>query len=73
MTCNDVKKCDHKIKFEVKLKTKFGKFKYSVLVACRVPNAVNKATYLEIFCCNVLLTCTKVVDLLFVNNVVKKF
>jgi hypothetical protein len=54
-----LKKCDHEIKFEVKLKTKIGKSKYSVLVACRVPNAVNKASYLEIFCCNALLTCTK--------------
>jgi hypothetical protein len=68
-----LKKCDHEIKFEVKLKTKIGKSNYSVLVACRVPNAVNKASYLEIFCCNVLLTCTKVADLLFLNNMVKKF
>jgi hypothetical protein len=68
-----LRKCDHEIKFGVKLKTKIGKSKYSVLVACRVPNAVNKASYLEILCCNALLTCTKVADLLFLNNVVKKF
>jgi hypothetical protein len=48
-----LKNCDHEIKFEVKLKTKIGKSKYSVLVACRVPNAVYKTSYLEIFCCNV--------------------
>jgi hypothetical protein len=68
-----LKKCDHEIKFEVKLKTKIGKSKYSVLVGCRVPNAVNKASYLEILCSNALLTCTKVADLLFLNNMVKKF
>jgi hypothetical protein len=35
--------------------------------------AVNKASYLEIFCCNALSACIKVVDLLFLNYVVKKF
>jgi hypothetical protein len=35
-------------------------------------SAVNKAAYLEIFCCNALLTCTKVADLSIVNNMVKK-
>jgi hypothetical protein len=60
-------------KFKIKLKTKIGKSKYSVLVACRMSNAVNKASYLEILCCNALSTCTKVVDLLFLNYVVKKF
>jgi hypothetical protein len=68
-----LKKCDHEIKFEVKLQTIIGKSKYSVLVACRLSNAVNKASYLEILCCNALSTCTKVVDLLFLNYVVKKF
>jgi hypothetical protein len=62
-----------KSRFKVKLKTKIGKSEYSVLVACRVSNAVNKASYLEIFCCNALSTCTKVADLLFLNNMVKKF
>jgi hypothetical protein len=36
--------------FKVKLKTKVGKSKYSVLVACRVSNAINKASYLKNFC-----------------------
>jgi hypothetical protein len=62
-----------KSRFKIKLKTKIGKSKYSVLVACRMSNAVNKASYLEIFCCNALSTCTKVVDLLFLNYVVKNF
>ena len=68
-----LKKCDHKIKVQVKLKTKVGKSVYSVLGACRMSNAVNKASYLEIFCRNALSTCTKVVDLLFLNYVTKKF
>jgi hypothetical protein len=59
--------------FKIKLKTKIGKSKYSVLVASRMSNAVNKASYLEILCCNALSTCTKVVDLLFLNYVVKNF
>jgi hypothetical protein len=67
-----LEKCDHTIKFEVKLKTKIEKSKYSVLVACRVPNAVNKASYLQIFCCNALSTCTKVADLSILNDMVKK-
>jgi Na+-transporting NADH:ubiquinone oxidoreductase subunit NqrE len=67
------KKCDHYIKVKVKLKTKIGKSKYSVSVVRRMSNAVNKASYLEIFCCNALSTCTKVADLLFLNYVVKKF
>jgi hypothetical protein len=62
-----------KSRFRVKLKTKIGKSKYSVLVACHMPNAVNKASYIEIFCCNALLTCTQVVDLLVLNYMVKKF
>jgi hypothetical protein len=61
-----------KSKFKVKLKTKIGKSKYSVLVACHVSNAVNKASYLEIFCCNALSTCIKVADLSTLNNMVKK-
>jgi hypothetical protein len=51
-----LRKCDHKIKVKVKLKTKIRKSKYAVLVACRMSNAVNKASYLEIFCCNALST-----------------
>jgi hypothetical protein len=35
-------------------------------------SAVNKASYLEIFCCNALSTCTKVADLSILNNMVKK-
>jgi hypothetical protein len=62
-----------KSRFRVKLKTKIGKCKYSVLVACHMSNAVNKASYLEIFCCNALSTCTKVADLLILNYMVKKF
>jgi hypothetical protein len=54
-----------KSRFKIKLKTKIGKSKYSVLVACRMTNAVNKASYFEILCCNALSTCTKVVDLFF--------
>jgi hypothetical protein len=61
------------IRFKVKLKTKIGKSKNSVLVACRMSNAVNKASYLEFFCCNTLSTCTKVVDLLFMNYMVTNF
>jgi hypothetical protein len=61
-----------KSRFKIKLETKIGKSKYSVLVACRMSHAVNKTSYLEIFCCNALSTCTKVVDLLFLNYVVKK-
>ena len=62
------------LRFRVKLKTKIEKSKYSVLVACRMSNAVNKASYLEIFCCNnALSTCTKVADLLVPNYMVKKF
>jgi hypothetical protein len=61
-----------KSRFKIKLKTKIGKSKYSVLVACRMSNAVNKTSYLEIFCCNALSTCTKVANLLFLNYVVKK-
>jgi hypothetical protein len=57
----------------VTLKTKIEKSKYSVLVACRMSNAVNKTSYLEIFCCNALPTCTKVADLLVLNYMVKKF
>jgi hypothetical protein len=68
-----LKKCDHKIKVGVKLKTKIGKSSYSVLVACRVSNAVNKASYLKVLCCNALSTDTKVADLLFLNNMVKNF
>jgi 2-hydroxy-3-keto-5-methylthiopentenyl-1-phosphate phosphatase len=71
-TCNDVKKCDQKIKVKVKLKTKIGKSKYSVLVACRMSNAVNKASYLAIFCGNALSSCTKVADLLILNDMVEK-
>jgi hypothetical protein len=36
-------------------------------------HAVNKASYLEIFCYNALSTCTKVAGLLFLNYTVKKF
>jgi hypothetical protein len=72
-TYNNVKKYDHEIKIRVKLKTKIGNSKYSVLVACRMSNAVNKASYLEIFCCNALSTCTKVANLLMLNYMVKKF
>jgi hypothetical protein len=57
----------------VQLKTKIGKSKHSVLVASHMSNAVNKASYLEIFCCNALSTCTKVADLLVLNYMVKKF
>jgi hypothetical protein len=39
-----------KSRFKVKLKTKIGESKYSVLVACRMSNTVNKASYLAIFC-----------------------
>jgi hypothetical protein len=67
-----LKKCDHEIKVEVKLKTKIEKSKYSVLVACRISNDVNKASYLEIFCCNALSTCSKVADLSILNDMVKK-
>jgi hypothetical protein len=35
-------------------------------------NAVNKASYLEIFCSNALSTCTKVADLSILNDMVKK-
>jgi hypothetical protein len=62
-----------KSRFKVKLKTKIGKSKYSVFVACRMSNTVNKASYLEIFCCNVLSTGTKVADLLVLNYIVKEF
>jgi hypothetical protein len=62
-----------KLRFRVKLKTKIGKSKYSVLVACHISNAVNKAFYLEILCYNALLTCTKVADVLVLNYLVKKF
>jgi hypothetical protein len=34
-------------------------------------DAVNKASYLEIFCCNALSTCTKVADLSILNDMVK--
>jgi hypothetical protein len=69
-----LKKCDHYIKVEVKLKTKIGKSKYSVSVLRRMSNAVNKASSLEILYCNALSTCTKIVqDHLFLNYVVKKF
>jgi hypothetical protein len=33
------------------------------LVACRMSSAVNKASYLENFCCNALSICTNVTDL----------
>jgi hypothetical protein len=68
-----VKNMTMKSRFRVKLKTKIGKSKYSVLVACHMSNAVNKASYLEIFCCNALSTCTKVADLLVLNYMVKNF
>jgi hypothetical protein len=68
-----LKKYDHEIKVEVILKTQIGKSKYSVLVVCRESNAVNKASYLEIFCYNALSNCAKVVDLLFLNYVVENF
>jgi hypothetical protein len=45
-----VKNMTRKSRFRVKSKTKIGKSKYSVLVACHMSNAVNKASYLEIFC-----------------------
>jgi hypothetical protein len=61
-----------KSRFKIKLKTKIGKSKYSVLVACHMLNAVNKASYLEIFCCNALSTYTEVADLSILNNMVKK-
>jgi hypothetical protein len=56
-----LEKCDLKNKVKVKLETKIGKFKYSVLVARRMSNAVglNKASYIEIFCCDALPTCKK--------------
>jgi hypothetical protein len=59
--------------FKIKLKRKIGKSKYSVLVACRMSNTVNKASYLEIFCSNALSTCTKVADHLVLNYMVKEF
>jgi hypothetical protein len=59
-------------RFTIKLKTNIGKSQHSVSVAGRMSNAVNKASYLEIWCRNALSTCTKVVDLLFLNYVVKK-
>jgi hypothetical protein len=62
-----------KPRFKVKLKTKIGKSKCSVLVACHMSNAVNKASYLEIFCCNALSTCTEVADVLVLNYMVKNF
>jgi hypothetical protein len=68
-----VKNMTMKSRFRVKLKTKIGKSKYSVLVAYHMSNAVNKAFYLEIFCCNALLTCTKVADLLVLKYMVKTF
>jgi hypothetical protein len=68
-----VKNMTIKSRFRVKLKTKISKCKYSVLVACHMSNAVNKASYLEIFCCNALSTCTKVADLLVLNYMVRKF
>jgi hypothetical protein len=63
-------------RFKIKLKTKIGKSKYSVLgrmpyVECRKQSS--SSSYLEIFCCNALSTRTKVVDLLCLNYVVKKF
>ena len=72
-TCNDVKNVTIKSRFRVKLTTKIGKSKNSVLVACRMSNAVNKASYLEIFCCYALSTCTKVADHLVLNYMVKEF
>jgi hypothetical protein len=68
-----VKNMTMKSRFRVKLKTKIGKSKFSVLVACHMSNAVNKASYLEIFCCNALSTCAKVVDLLVVKYMVTNF
>jgi hypothetical protein len=68
-----LKKCDHIIKVKVKLKTKIGQSKYSVLVACHMSNAINKASYIEIFCCNALSTYTKVAGLLILNYMVQKF
>jgi hypothetical protein len=65
-------KFDHEIKVMRKLKMKIGKSKYSVLVACRMSNAVNKASYLEIFCCNALSTSTKVADFPILNDMEKK-
>jgi hypothetical protein len=63
-----VKNNTRKSRFGVKLKTKMGKSKYSVLVACHLLNAVNKASYLEIFLCN-----NEITDLLVLNYMVKKF
>jgi hypothetical protein len=68
-----VKKMTRKSRFRVKLKTKIGKSKYSVVVACHMSNAVNKASYLEIVCCNALSICTKVAELLVLNYMMKKF
>jgi hypothetical protein len=65
-----VKNVAIKSRFRIKLKTKIGK---SVLVACHMSNAVNKASYLEIFYCNALSTWTKVADLLVLNYMVKNF
>jgi hypothetical protein len=48
-----------KSRFKIKLKTKIRKSKYYVLVACRMSNAINKASYLEILGSNALSTCTK--------------
>jgi hypothetical protein len=67
-----IKKFDHKIRVKVKLKTKIGKPKYAVLVACRMSNPINKASYIEIFSCNALSTHTKVADLSILNDMVKK-
>jgi hypothetical protein len=54
-----LKNMTKKSRFKVKLKTKIGKSKYSVLVACHMSNAVNKASYLEIFCYNVVVNLHK--------------
>jgi hypothetical protein len=35
-------------------------------------SAVNKASYLEIFCCNAFPTCSDVADIFILNNRVKK-
>jgi hypothetical protein len=41
-------------------------------MSIRMSNAVNKASYLKIFCCYALSTCTKIADHLVLNYMVKE-
>jgi hypothetical protein len=53
-------------------KGKEGKTKGQEATAPKFGTLSSPLPYLEILCCNALSTCIKVVDLLFLNYVVKK-